>query len=788
MSSAAPPYRDPSAELEKRAEDLLARMTLDEKLAQLGCVWSTQLVEGRAFSERKARELLAHGTGQITRIGASTGLRPHESAAFANRIQRFLAEETRLGIPAIVHEESTAGLCARDADQFPQAIGLAATFDPTLVERIGRVIRAQMRAVGARHTLAPVLDVTRDPRWGRTEETYGECPYLASRLGVAYVRGVQGENLSGGVAATGKHFLGYGLSEGGLNHAPVQLGARELREVFAAPFAAAIAEAGLATVMNSYAAVDGLPCGGAKEILDDLLRGELGFDGLVVADYFTTVLLIAHHRVAADKGEAAELALRAGLDAELPQLDCYGAPLRERIEAGRVPEALVDRSVRRVLRLKLALGLFEAPYVDDGAADAAYQTPAARRLAREAAAKSLVLLRNEGALLPLSRGLRRVAVLGPAADDVRLHQGDYSYPAHVEIVYRRQGGDPGILPRSDAVAFAPGPYYPPTVTLLEGIRAAVSAGTEVVHARGCDVTGDDRSGFEAALAAARGADVAIACVGGKSGLLPDCTSGEFRDAADLGLTGAQQALVEALVATGTPVVVVLVNGRPLALPWIAQHVPAVLEAWLPGEEGGHAVADVLFGRTSPSGRLPITLPRAVGQVPVYYNHRAGGGKSQMLGDYSDLPVAPLYPFGHGLSYARFEYAALRIEPAAISTSGRTRVTLEVTNASDVEADEVVQLYARDPVASVPRPVKQLVGFLRVPLRPHQTRLVVFELDASQLAFYGQGGALAVEAGAIEVMVGASSADVRLEGRFAIEGERRTLRPGERVPTLAWAVA
>ncbi|HEX2486949.1 MAG TPA: glycoside hydrolase family 3 C-terminal domain-containing protein, partial [Myxococcota bacterium] len=262
----------------------------------------------------------------------------------------------------------------------------------------------------------------------------------------------------------------------------------------------------------------------------------------------------------------------------------------------------------------------------------------------------------------------------------------------------------------------------------------------------------------------------------------------FRDAADLGLTGVQQAFVEAIVATGTPVVAVLVNGRPLALPWIAQHVPAVVEAWLPGEEGGHALADVLFGRTSPSGRLPITLPRAVGQVPVYYNHRAGGGKSQMLGDYSDLPVAPLYPFGHGLSYARFEYAALRIEPAAIAASGRTRITLEVTNASDVEADEVVQLYAHDPVASVPRPVKQLVGFLRVPLRPHQTRLVVFELDASQLAFYGQGGALAVEAGAIEVMVGASSTDVRLEGRFAIEGERRTLRPGERVPTLAWAVA
>ena len=788
MSSAPLPYRDPSLPLETRAEDLLARMSLDEKLAQLGCVWSTQLVEDEAFSEDKARQLLAHGTGQITRIGASTGLRPHESAAFANRIQRFLASETRLGIPAIVHEESTAGLCARDADQFPQAIGLAATCEPELAERMGRTIRAQMLAVGARHTLAPVLDVTRDPRWGRTEETYGECPYLASRMGVAYVRGVQGEDLASGVAATGKHFLGYGLSEGGLNHAPVHLGPRELREVFAAPFAAAIAEAGLATVMNSYAEVDGLACGGSKEILDDLLRGELGFEGLVVADYFTTLLLISHHRVAADKGEAAERALRAGLDAELPQLDCYGAPLRGRVEAGHVPEALVDRSVRRVLRLKFALGLFEAPLVDEAEAGAPYQTGATRQLAREIAAKSMVLLRNEDGLLPLRRDLRRIAVVGPAADDVRLLQGDYSYPAHAEIVFRRSAGDAGILPRADAVAFAPGPYYPPTVTLLDGVRAAVSAETEVLHARGCDVTGDDRAGFDAALAAARGAEVAIVAVGGKSGLLADCTSGEFRDAAELGLTGVQQALVEAVVATGTPTVVVLVNGRPLALPWIAGHVPAVLEAWLPGEEGGHAVADVLFGRTSPGGRLPITLPRAVGQVPSYYNHKSGGGRSQMLGDYSDLPVAPLYPFGHGLSYARFEYRALRIEPAVIAPDGRTRITLELTNAGEVEADEVVQLYVRDPVASVTRPVKQLAGFLRVPLRAGQTRLVVFELDATQLAFYGADLALEVEPGEVEVKVGSSSADARLEGRFRIEGKRRVLRPAERVPTRAWAVA
>jgi beta-glucosidase len=762
-----------------RVEALLAQMTLDEKLAQLGCAWSTELVESDAFSERKARAQLANGIGQITRIGASTGLRPRESAAFANRIQRFLREETRLGIPAIVHEESTAGFCARDADQFPQAIGLAATFEPALAERMGRVIREQMRAVGARLTLAPVLDVARDPRWGRTEETYGESSFLAARFGVAYVRGVQGEDLAAGVAATGKHFLGYGLSEGGMNHAPVHLGARELREVFAAPFGAAIREAGLACVMNSYTSVDGLPCGGAREILEDLLRGELGFAGLVVADYFTTALLISHHKVATDKGEAGQRALEAGLDAELPALSCYGAPLRERIERGLVDPALVDRSVRRVLRLKLALGLFEAPYVDEDAAPRPFQTPAARALAREIAVKSVVLLKNEGGVLPLRNDAKRIAVVGPAADDVRLFQGDYSYPAHAEILYASKGaGIAGIAPHSDEIAFAPGPYFPPTVSLLAGIRAAVSPGTEVAYAKGCDVSGEDRTGFAEAAAAVRGAEVAIVAVGGRSGLTADCTSGEFRDATSLALTGAQQTLVEMLAATGTPIVVVLVNGRPLALPWIAEHVPAVVEAWLPGEEGGHALADVLFGRANPAGRLPVTVPRAVGQVPIYHDHKSGGGRSQMLGDYSDLPVTPLWPFGHGLSYTQFTYGPLAVAPAEIGGHERVRVHVELTNTGERDGEEVVQLYVRDVVASVARPVRQLAGFARVAIAAGARRAVTFEIDPTQLAFYDAAMRLVVEPGEFEVSVGASSADVRAKGSFRVAGKLRELSPSE----------
>jgi beta-glucosidase len=780
--TATPLYRDPDATPAARAGDLVGRMSLDEKLAQLGCVWSTQLVEHDAFSEAKARALLAHGTGHVTRIGGSTGLRPRESAAFSNAIQRFLVERTRLGIPALVHEESCAGFTARDATQFPQAIGLAATFDPERVHAMARTIRAQMLAVGARQTLAPVLDVARDPRWGRTEETFGEDPYLVSRLGVAYVRGVQGEDLRRGVAATGKHFLAYGASEGGLNHAPAHVGPRELREVYARPFEAAIREAGLASVMNAYNEVDGLPCGGSPEILDSLLRGELGFEGVVVADYFAVRLLETFHRVAADRGEAARCALEAGIDVELPALDCYGAPLREQVEAGRVPLAQVDRAVRRALRLKFALGLFEAPFVDAARAAEPYDTPESIALARELACKSIVLLRNAGDLLPLDPAASPLALIGPAADDVRLLLGDYHYPAHLEIVYAR-GGDPGdIAPAPGSVAFRPGPYFRPMVSLLAGLRAALPAGTELRFARGCDVRGDSRAGFDEAVRAARGAAAAIVAVGGRSGLVPECTSGEFRDASQLGLTGVQEELVEAIVATGTPTVVVLVNGRPLALTRLAERVPALVEAWLPGEQGGHAVADVLFGRVDPGGRLPISLPRSVGQVPVYHGHKSGGGRSQMFGDYSDGPTRPLFAFGHGLSYTRFEYTELRVEPGTATAFDPVAIGVRVANVGPRAGDEVVQLYARDLVASVTRPVRQLVGFQRLHLAPGEARRVVFQLDPSQLACVGPRLRWRVEPGRFAVQVGASSEDVRAEGGFEVVGEVRELDSSEIVPT------
>ena len=441
-------FRDPALPVDGRVADLLEQMTLAEKVAQLGGVWITDLVSPDGFDEGRAATHLRDGIGHVTRIGASTGLRPQESAELMNTVQRYAVEHTRLGIPVVVHEESTGGYCARDATVFPQAIGLAATWDPALVEEVADVIREQLVAVGARHTLAPVLDIARDPRWGRVEETYGENPVLAGALGTAYVRGLQTDDLRDGVICTGKHFLGYGLPEGGMNHAPVHLGPRELREMFAEPFAAAIRDAGLASIMNSYSSIDGLPCAGASSILTELLRDELGFDGVVVADYNAVDLLITHHHTARDKAAAAIQALSAGLDLELPAFDCY-RHLTRLVETGELDVALVDRAARRVLTSKFRLGLFEQPYVDADRAGSVFDTFSQRDLARRAAARSIVLLRNEDGLLPLDlETIGRIAVIGPLADSIRGLQGDYHYPAHTEIVYELEQEVSGVAAAS----------------------------------------------------------------------------------------------------------------------------------------------------------------------------------------------------------------------------------------------------------------------------------------------------------------------------------------------------
>ena len=772
-------YKDRTLAVDDRVSDLLAQMTLPEKVAQLGGVWITDLVSPSGFDDGRAATHLEHGIGHVTRIGASTGLRPAESAALMNEVQRFAVERTRLGIPVVVHEESTGGYCARDATVFPQAIGLAATWAPALVEDVAAVIRTQLRAVGARHTLAPVLDIARDPRWGRVEETYGENPVLAGAIGSAYVRGLQTSDLRDGVICTGKHFLGYGLPEGGMNHAPVQLGPRQLREVFAEPFATAIRDSGLASVMNSYSAVDGLPCAGSVAVLTELLRDELGFDGLVVADYFAVALLITHHRTARDRAEAAAQALSAGLDLELPAFDCY-RELTRLVEEEAVDVALIDRAVRRVLRSKFELGLFETPYVDADRAGSVFDTLAQRDLARRAAAASIVVLRNDEQLLPLDVArLGRVAVIGPLADSVRGLQGDYHYPAHAEMVYESEAAHSAVLPQAGG-AFAPGPYYTPHVTPLAALVTAIGDWAEVEHEEGCAVIGDDRSDFEAAVRAAERADVALVFVGGESGLMPHSTVGEARDASSLALTGVQQELVEAIVATETPTVVVVIGGRVFALPWIADHASAVLYAWLPGEEGGTAIADVLLGHVNPSGRLPVTIPRHVGQVPIHATHLSGGGRSQFWGDYTDERSSPLFPFGHGLSYTTFGYDDLVVEPG--STTSPTTVRVTITNTGTRAGDEVVQLYVTDEVASVVRPFRALTAFTRVSLAPAEATSVAFTVHPSRLAFYDPQMRFVCEPGEFTFAVGASWSDIRARQTVSLAGDVAEYRQREIVAT------
>lgn len=766
-------YLDPSQTVEVRVQSLLSAMTLEEKVAQLWGIWVTDVTDAnRAFSAERAVARLNNGIGQITRVGGASLLPPLESAALANAIQQYLKTRTRLGIPAMVHEECCAGYLARHATTFPQAIGLAATWMPELIEQMTTVIRGQMRAVGAHHGLAPVLDVARDPRWGRMEETFGEDPFLISALGTAYVRGLQSTDLRGGIAATLKHFLSHGIPEGGMNWAPVHVGARELREVHAAPFKAAIQFADAATVMNAYHEVDGIPVGSSRELLVAFLRGELGFEGVLASDYFTVNTFVEYHKIAQDKAEAAKFALEAAIDLELPGVNCYGEPLLNALHEGKIDMALVEASAARVLTLKFRMGLFENPFVDTGKIPEIYSNPQSVALSREIADKSIVLLKNDGNLLPLSPTLKSIAVIGPSADSARALQGDYHFPSHFEGIF-----DPNISPD------APSPTHtkqeinwaeliPPSITVLDGIKRLVSSDTQVIYAKGCDHSGADRSGFSAAVEAAARADVAVLVVGDKSGLSRPigATSGESVDNATLELPGVQLDLIQAIHATGKPVVVVLLTGRAYNLSWLDANVPSLLEAWFPAEQGGAAIAEVLFGIQNPGGRLPVSFPRHVGQVPVFYAHKPSGGRSNWWGDYINMPTTPLYPFGHGLSYTQFEYGDLKIEPSQPRTDQTVTISFTLRNVGSCPGDEVPQLYLSDPIATVTRPIKMLKGFTRISLQPSETRRITFEVDVRHLAFYDRDMHYVVEPGQIGVMIGASAQDIRLTSSFEIVGE------------------
>ncbi|MGJ8454533.1 glycoside hydrolase family 3 N-terminal domain-containing protein [Pseudothermotoga sp. U03pept] len=760
-------YKNSKVSAEIRAKDLLSKMTLDEKISQLGSVWGYELLdeEGR-FLEKKANELLKHGMGQITRPGGATNLEPAEVVKFVNQIQKYLIEKTRLGIPALIHEECLAGYMGLGATNFPQPIAMASTWDPDLIHRVGRAIGSDMKKIGAHQGLAPVVDVVRDPRWGRTEESFGESPYLVARMGVRYIEGIQ----KNGVIATTKHYVAYGAAEGGKNWAPSNVAPRELREVFMFPFEAAVKCANVLSVMNSYSEIDGVPCACSEELLDRMLRKEWGFKGIVVSDYFAVDNLRSYHKIAKDKAQAAKLALEAGIDIELPKMDCY-YELKKLVESGQLSESVLDEAVFRVLLMKFKLGLFERPYVEE-----CEQLPKHGDLALEVARKSIVLLKNDG-ILPLKKGLK-VALVGPNSRNVRNMFGDYSYYTHIKALL-----DTVNLAAVNAPTFNLKKVEEVVNNELQHVRDVYdllkNEGIDLEWAEGCGVLEGDEQAIREAVTLAEKCDVIIAVMGDRSGLTKDCTSGESRDSANLRLPGLQEKLLLELAKVKKPIVLVLVTGRPYALEIVEDKMNAIVEAWLPAEAGGQAIVDVLLGKVNPSGKLPISFPRSAGQLPVFHYVKPSGGRSHWHKDYVDEPVEPLYPFGHGLSYTKFEYSNFCIESKQVPTAGEIIVKVDLKNVGEVAGEEVVQLYVGRENGSVTRPVKELKGFVRVQLEPGQSRTVQFRVHTDVLAYYNRRMELVVEPGIYKFMVGASSADIKFCEEVELVGEERKVPTSRR---------
>jgi beta-xylosidase len=755
------PWRDPSRPVAERVADLLGRMTLAEKIGQLGSVWIGASGDGDGVAPMQhefiaelppLEDLFRDGMGQLTRVFGTRPVPPAAGMLALVALQQRIVAAGRFGIPAIAHEECLTGFAAWRATIFPTPLAWGASFDPDLVREMAAAIGASMRAAGVHQGLAPVLDVVRDPRWGRTEETIGEDPYLVGTIGTAYVQGLQ----SAGVDATLKHFAGYSASRGARNMAPVSMGQREFADVILPPFEMAIRLGGARSVMPSYTDLDGVPATADRELLGRLLRDELGFAGLVVSDYYAVSFLELQHAVAASQSEAAAAALHAGVDVELPAVRCYGAPLGKAVATGLADEAAVDLAAARVLTRKCEIGMLDPDWTPLGAADLGgagpdLDPPGHREIARRLAEESVVLLANPAGLLPLSAAAR-IAVVGPLADDPLAFFGCYSMPRHLGEAH------------PEAAASVP------AAAALAALRAEF--GDPVSYAPGCTVRSGDTSGFAAAIATAAAADVVIAVVGDEAGMFGRGTSGEGCDATDLRLPGVQHDLLEALAETGTPVVAVLVTGRPYALGAVCDRLAGIVQSFFGGEEGGQAIAGVLSGRIVPGGKLPVEMP-ATPTAPAssYLRSRLArrhGGSS--------VDPSPLFAFGHGLSYTSFEYSGLSISPDRIPTDGVAEISCVVRNAGSRAGTEVVQLYLGDPAASVVRPVSWLAGFARVPLEPGERRRVTFGLHADRMAFSGRSGQRIVEPGEIVAGIGGASDDLPLRGSLTLHGPVRTVGP------------
>ncbi|WP_432972542.1 beta-glucosidase family protein [Dactylosporangium sp. CA-233914] len=757
-------WRDTTLPIAQRVADLMARMSLREKVAQMYGAWlNVGETPGEVAPHQNDQapdpidwpELIRHGLGQMTRLYGSAPVEPLAGARHVADLQRQIIDAGRFGIPAIVHEECLTGLAAWKAPIFPTPLAWGASFDPALVEAMAAHIGATMRRLGIHQGLAPVVDVARDLRWGRVEETIGEDPHLVGTIGAAYVRGLQ----SAGIVATLKHFVGYSASRAGRNLAPVSIGPRELADVLLPPFEMAL-RAGAGSVLNNYTDIDGVPVAADPSLLTALLRDRLGFDGTVVSDYFAIAFLESLHGVAADRAEAAAAALRAGIDVELPGVNCYGGPLLKALEAGDVDEALIDRAVERILRQKCELGLLDPgfrPEPDYLADPADLDDPEARTIARRLAERSIVLLRNDSGVLPLRPGTR-LAVVGPGAHRPDALFGCYSFPRHVGV--HHPGLELGV--ETPAIVDALGTAFP------------------VSYSLGCPFLGGSDEDIAAAAQAAAAADVCVAVLGDLAGLFGTGTSGEGCDAPDLRLPGRQEELLEALLATGTPVVLVVLAGRPYELSRQVDRLAAVACTFFPGEEGAAALAGVLSGAVNPSGRLPVGFPGAGASQPSTYLAARLGRRS----DVSTVDPSPLFPFGHGLAYADAQWGPAALNPAdGWATDGEIELTVPLRNPHDREVSTVVQVYAHDPVASVARPVRQLLAAPRVDLAPGESRTLIVTLHADLLSYTGRDGRRIVEPGDVELFVARSSTDVHTEFRVPMvgppreAGTARRLHPG-----------
>ncbi|MFF5303788.1 glycoside hydrolase family 3 N-terminal domain-containing protein [Streptomyces sp. NPDC013161] len=749
------PWTDPALPVADRVEALLARLTLPEKVAQLSSTWEDIEADGPEVAPGSNHfgrvgdldETARHGLGQLTRPYGTLPRPALEHARLLAKHQQQVVAQSRFDIPAMAHDECLTGFTAYGATIYPTSLAMAATFDPALIRRVGEAIGSDMAEAGVHQGLSPVVDVIRDYRWGRCEETYGEDPYLVGELADAYVTGLQ----SAGVYATLKHFAGYSASMGGRNHAPVHAGRRELFDVILPPFERLVAS-GVRSVMNSYAEIDGEAPAASRWLLTEVLREAWGFEGTVVSDYWSLPFLVNAHRVAADLPAAGALALRAGMDVELPDQRGFGTALVQAVEQGLVHEEFVNRAVRRVLRQKVDLGLLDAdwdprpPALIAGELD--LDKPTSRQLAYAVAQSSAVLLSNDGALPLPSTG--RIALIGPCADDVRTMFGCYSFPNHV-LAERDDLGN-GVE----------------AVSLRHALTTELP-GVEWEFTPGCPIREADRSGIAAAVEASAGADLTVLVIGDKAGMFGIGTSGEGCDVEDLRLPGVQEELVEAVLATGRPVVLIVSSGRPYAVGRFTSTAAAMVQVFLPGEEGGRAVAQLLAGNANFSGKLPVQIPTTPGGQPYTYLHAPLGDRQSWL---SNLDPTPAFPFGHGLSYTSFEIDGLGVDRELVPVDGEFTVGARVRNTGAVAGAETVQLYAIDPVAQVTRPVRSLLGFAKVALEPGEQATVRFHVHTDRLAFTGLAGTRIVEPGEILLEVGSSSLDTPVRGAVQLVGEER----------------